>query len=56
MKNFWFITLCVLLIFAAVFGLNFPLRVAIGANAILILMDVIRQIRRLYNGKTEKEK
>ena len=37
------------------FGLSVPLRVAIGANAIVILIDIIRRIRRLHNG-TEEEK
>ena len=41
LKNFWFVTLCALLIAASAFGLSLPLRVAIGANAVLILADVV---------------
>lgn len=55
MKNFWFITLCALLIIAASIGLNIPLRIAIIANAILISIDIIKQIWRFYNGTTKKK-
>ena len=55
MKKIWFISLCALLILAMSFGFSVPLRVAIGANAIVILIDIIRRIRRLHNG-TEEEK
>lgn len=55
MKKIWIISLCALLIFATSFGLSVPLRVAIGANAILILVDVIRRIRRLHNGRAEEK-
>lgn len=54
-KNFWFITLCALLIISAYTGLNIYLRIAIGANAVVILAEVIRGIRRFTNGR-KKEK
>ena len=55
MKKIWFISLCALLILATSFGLSVPLRVAIGANAIVILIDIIVRIRRLHNGTTEEK-
>ncbi len=55
MKKFWFITLCAFLILASTIGLSIPLRIAIGANAILILIDLVRRIWRLKNGRTEEK-
>lgn len=55
MKKIWLITLCALLILAALLGLNIPLRIAIGANAVLILIDLIRKIWRSRNGRTEEK-
>lgn len=49
--NFWFITLCVLLIISLSAGMNLFLRIAIGANAIVILIDVFKDARRFYNGR-----
>lgn len=54
-KNFWFITLCALLIISSYTGLNIFLRIAIGANAVIILADVIKQIRGFRNGRNETE-
>lgn len=50
MKNFWFISLCALLIIASFVDWIIPIRVAVAANAIVILFDVIRDARRLLNG------
>ena len=52
-KNFWFLTLCVFLLISVNMGLNIPLRVAIAANAVVILIDVAREARRLKNGGNE---
>ena len=54
-SNFWLINLCVLLILSANIGLSIPLRIAIGANAVVIMIDVIKGARRLYNER-RKEK
>lgn len=54
-NNFWLITLCVLLILSTNIGLSIPLRIAIGANAVAILIDVRKGTRRLYNAR-RKEK
>lgn len=55
MKKIWFISLCALLIIAAAFGLSVPLRVALGANAAVILIDITRRIWRLHNGTAEEK-
>ncbi len=54
-KNFWFITLCALLIISAYTGLNIFLRIAIGANAVIILAEVIKDIWRFTNGRKKTE-
>jgi len=55
MKKICLITLCVLLIMAALLGLNIPLRIAIGANAILIFIDIIKRIFGGSNGRTKEK-
>lgn len=52
-NNFWFITLCFFFVLTENFGLSIPLRVAIGAYAIIIFIDVIKQTKGLYNGNRE---
>ncbi len=53
-QNFWFVTLCALLIVSFHVGLILPLRIAIAANAVVIILDIIQQIRgRINAGKTE---
>lgn len=46
-SNFWFLTLCALLVVASVNGWSLPLRIAAGANALVVLMDVARSARAL---------
>ena len=48
---FWFLTLCALLVIASVNGWSIPLRVAIAANAVVVLMEVVR---RIYKFKTDR--
>ncbi len=59
MKNFWMISLCALLIIASVIGWNIPIRIAVGANAIVILINVIYKLKGYINQqksyKTEKQ-
>ena len=54
-NDFWFITLCVLLVISARTELDIYLRVAIAANAVVVLTDVARQVWRFINGN-KKEK
>lgn len=52
-NNFWFISLCVFLLVSVYTGLNVYLRIAIGLNAVVILLDIIKQIKG-YSGGKEK--
>lgn len=54
-KNFWFVSLCALLIISTYTGLNIFLRIAIAANAVVILAEVIGDIRRFINGRKEEK-
>ena len=56
LNNFWFISLCALMIIAANVGLSIPLRIALAANAVIILLDVFKRARRLYNERSKEEK
>ena len=47
-SNFWFITLCALLVIASVNGWNLPLRIAVVANALVVLLDVARSAWTLF--------
>lgn len=46
---FWFISLGFLLVLANMIGLNIPLRIAICANAVVLIIDIIKSIRRWRN-------
>ena len=47
-KNFWTLTLCALLLIASATGWSIPLRVAIAANAAVVLIDVAGEAAALY--------
>ena len=49
-NNFWYITLAVFWIIAYNVGLNTPLRIAIIANAIIVLIDAIRKFQSRKDG------
>lgn len=55
MKNsfFWYLTLCALLIIASVNGWNVWYRIAIGANALVVLLDVVRKTRARVKSSEE---
>lgn len=55
LNNFWFISLCALMIISANIGLSIPLRIALAANAVIILLDVIKGVRRLSNERNKAE-
>ncbi len=42
-SNFWMFTLCTLLIIAVLGNWSIPLRIAVVANALVVLIDVIKQ-------------
>lgn len=54
-NDFWVISLIALTVISAVVGLNLPLRIALTANAVIVLIDVINRIRRIKNGRSKEE-
>lgn len=42
--DFWFVSLCALLSVSACVGLDIYLRIAIAANAVVVLMGVAKQV------------
>lgn len=55
MKNsiFWYLTLCALLVIASVNGWSIWYRIAVGANAVVVLLDVVRKTRAHFKGTKE---
>ena len=55
-SNFWLVTLCILLVVAGVTGWNIYTRIAVAANALVVLIDVARRVWALIkkNNKTEE--
>lgn len=53
MKNngFWFVSLCTLLVFANCMEMTLPLRIALAANALVLLIDVAGKIRGYVHGR-----
>ena len=53
MKNsyFWTLTLCTLLSIASVNGWSTSLRVAVVANALVVLMEVLKKARVFFGNK-----
>lgn len=47
-NNFWLLTLCALLLIASATGWNLQIRVAVAANAVVVLLDVARGAVALY--------
>ena len=47
-KGFWFLSLCALLLIAGAKGWNTPLRIAVIANAVVVLLEVARSAVVLY--------
>ena len=55
-RKFEYVTPCALLLIALNVGLTVPLRIAIGLNAVVMLVDVIKTIFwRKNDGNTEEE-
>ena len=46
--NFWTLTLCTLLLIAIATGWSLSLRVAVAANAVVVLIEVARDAVALY--------
>ncbi len=51
MKDFWFYSMIVLLSIAVATGWPLGLRIAVVLNALVVLLDAVRDGRRLYRGQ-----
>lgn len=45
---FWYLTLCAFLVIAGVNGWSVWLRITVVANAIVVLMDVVKRVRAIF--------
>ena len=54
-KNFWFISLVALCIIGASTGWSLWIRIAVAANALVILFEVAKDLWRLSHGKQKKK-
>ena len=55
-SKFWLITLCALLVIASVNGWSLYARIAVAANALVVLMDVARRSWYLFKKNEETER
>lgn len=55
-NNFWFVSLVTLLIIANSTGWSIYSRIAVVANAVVVLMEVAKEAVRLYRSKQLKNK
>ncbi len=44
-NNFWFMSLCVMIVVFAVAGFSIPARIAIAGNAIVVLIEAYNKCR-----------
>ena len=51
-NNFWILTICALLLIGSAIGWSVPIRVAVAANAVVVLIETARDAVALY--KTNK--
>lgn len=52
-NDFWLLSLLVLWIIGYSTNMSLPLRIAIGANAVVVLLDTVRQAWRILHGREE---
>lgn len=52
-NDFWFFSLIVLFIIACSVSWNIPLRIAVAANAIIVLIDCAIQFKRRSNANAK---
>ena len=55
-SNFWYFTLCALLVTASVDGWSLPLRIATTANALVVLMDVAKKATTIIKNSERVQK
>ena len=54
-ENFWFISLVALFIIGVAVNWNTPIRITVIANAVIVLIDIFYNIRRIvYAGREKK--
>ena len=53
--TFWVITLCALLVIAGVNGWSLPLRIAVAANAVVVILEVVHTILSYRNNNEEED-
>ena len=56
MMKFFLLSACALVIIASVVGLSIPLRIALIANFVIIIIDIVIKIWRYNNGNPRKKK
>ena len=54
-KNFWFISLVAFWIIGASTGWSLWIRIAVAANALVVLFEVAKELWRLSHGKQKKK-
>lgn len=47
-SNFWFLTLCALLLIGSATGWSIPIRIAVAANAAVVLIETVREAVTIY--------
>lgn len=47
-NNFWILTLCALLLIGSATGWRLPIRLAVAANAVVVLIETARDAIALY--------
>lgn len=47
-NNFWILTLCALLLIGSTTGWSVPIRVAVAANAVVVLIEAVCDATALY--------
>lgn len=54
-NNFWLLTLCTLLLIAGATGWSLPIRVAVAANAVVVIAEVVRGTRALVIDQKKRD-
>ncbi|MGP1361051.1 MAG: hypothetical protein ACTTK5_01250 [Candidatus Fimenecus sp.] len=55
-NSFWILSACALSIISLKNGASIPLRIALGCNALILMLDFIQSLKKMIKkSKTEKE-
>lgn len=55
-SNFWYLSLCALLVMASVRGWDIPLSIAATANAMVVLMDVAKKASAIFKNSARAQR